>query len=90
VSGKTRNEVHDKLIEVLGSRAQGLVFDAGSRTVGEYLTHWLKDSVRGTVRVSIYEVHRHMIQPHIVPALGCLKLKDLNPPPMSGLSTVRS
>jgi integrase len=79
VSGKTRDEVHDKLIEALGSRAQGLVFDAGSITVGEYLTRWLKDSVRGTVRVSTYEVHRHMIQPHIVPALGRLKLKDLNP-----------
>src|SRR3712207_7102490 len=66
VSGKTRDEVHNKLIEALGSRAQGLVFDAGSLTVGEYLTRWLKDSVRGTVRVSTYEVHRHMIQPHIV------------------------
>ena len=79
VSGKTREEVHDKLIEALGSRAQGLVFDAGSLTIGEYLTRWLEDSVRGTVRVSTYEVHRHMIQPHIVPALGRLKLKDLNP-----------
>jgi integrase len=79
VSGKTRDEVHDKLIEALGSRAQGLVFDAGSITVEEYLIRLLKDSVRGTVRVSTYEVHRHMIQPHIVPALGRLKLKDLNP-----------
>jgi integrase len=68
-----------QLIEALGNRAQGLVFDAGSITVGEYLTRWLKDSVRGTVHVSTYEVHRHMIQPHIVPALGRLKLKDLNP-----------
>ena len=68
-----------QLIEALGNRAQGLVFDAGSITVGEYLTRWLKDSVRGTVHVSTYEVHRHRIQPHIVPALGCLKLKDLNP-----------
>ena len=85
VSGKTRDEVHDKLIEALGSRAQGLVFDAGSLTVGEYLTRWLEDSVRGTVRVSTYEVHRHMIQPHIVPALGRLKLKDLNPAHVRGL-----
>ena len=57
----------------------GLVFDAGSLSLGDYLTRWLKDSVKGTVRVSTYEVHRHMIEPHIVPALGRLKLKDLNP-----------
>jgi integrase len=46
--------------------------------VEEYLERWLKDFVRGTVRPSTFEVHRHMIQPHIVPALGRLKLKDLN------------
>jgi integrase len=84
VSGKTRDEVHDKLIETLGNRTHGLVFDAGTLTLGEYLTLWLKDSVRGTVRVSTYEVHRHMIEPHIVPALGRLKLKDLNPAHVRG------
>src|SRR5215208_6066027 len=79
ITGKTRDEARDKLIEALGNRAQGLVFDAGSLTVGEYLDRWLKDSVKGTVRTSTYEVHRHMIEPHIVPSLGRLKLKDLNP-----------
>ena len=84
VSGKTRDEVHDKLIEALGNRAQGLVLDAGNLTAGEYLTRWLKDSVRGTVRQSTFEVHRHMIEPHIVPALGRLKLKDLSPAHVRG------
>ena len=79
ITGKTRDEVHDKLIQALGNRARGLIFDAGSLTVGDYLEQWLKNSVQGTVRQSTYEVHRHMIQPHIVPALGHLKLKDLNP-----------
>ncbi len=79
VTGKTREEVHDKLIEALGNRAQGLVFDAGSLAVEDYLKRWLKDSVQGTVRASTYEVHRHMIEPHIIPALGRIKLKDLNP-----------
>ena len=52
VSGKTRDEVHDKLIETLGNRTHGIDFDAGTLTLGEYLTLWLKDNVRGTVRVS--------------------------------------
>jgi integrase len=84
VSGKTRDEVHDKLIEALGNRAQGLVFDADNLTVGEYLGRWLKDSVRGTVRVSTYEVTRYMVEPHIIPALGRIKLKDLNPTHVRG------
>jgi integrase len=79
LSAKKREDVSDKLIEALGSRAQGLVFDAGTLTVWEYLERWLKDSVKDTVRPSTYEVHRHMVEPHIIPALGRLKLKDLNP-----------
>src|SRR5215217_2203800 len=79
VTGKTREEVRQKLTKAMANRDGGLVFNAGSLTVGEYLIRWLEDSVKGTVRVSTYEVHQHMIEPHIVPALGRLKLKDLNP-----------
>lgn len=85
VSGKTRGQVHGKLIEALGNRAQGFVFDAGSLTVGEYLTRWLRDSVEGTVGRRTFEVHRHMVEPHIVPALGRIKLNDLNPAHMRAL-----
>jgi integrase len=63
----------------MSDRDGGLVFDAGNLTVGEYLDRWLENSVKDTVRPSTYEVHRYMIHPHIVPALGRLKLKDLNP-----------
>ena len=79
VTGKTREDVHDKLVEALGNRAQGLVFDAGTLTVGDYLERWLKDSVQGTVRTSTYEVYGYMVHPHIVPGLGRIKLRDLNP-----------
>ena len=79
VTGKTREDVHDKLVEALGNRAQGLVFDAGTLTVGDYLERWLKDSVQGTVQTSTYEVYGYMVHPHIVPGLGRIKLRDLNP-----------
>src|SRR5215203_1634099 len=79
VTGKTREDVHDKLVEALGNRAQGIVFDAGTLTVKDYLERWLKDSLQGTVRASTYEVYGYMVHPHIVPGLGRIKLKDLNP-----------
>jgi integrase len=79
VSGKTRDDVRSKLTKAMSDRDGGLVFDAGNLTVGEYLDRWLENSVKDTVRPSTYEVHRYMIHPHIVPALGRLKLKDLNP-----------
>ena len=34
--------------------------------------------------MSTYEVTRHMVEPHIIPALGRIKLKDLNPAHVRG------
>jgi integrase len=78
LSGKRREDVRDKLAKALSDRAEGLVFDAKGLTVGEYLDRWLKD-VRDTVRQSTYERYGYAIGPHIKPALGHIKLKDLTP-----------
>ena len=78
ISGKKRENVRDKLAKALSQRADGLVFDAGTMTIGEYLDRWLAD-VRDTVRKSTHEGYEYAIEPHIKPALGRIKLKDLNP-----------
>jgi integrase len=78
ISGKKREDVRDKLAKALSDRADGLVFDAGALTVGEYLDRWLGD-VKDTVRKSTHEGYEYAIGPHIKPALGRIKLKDLNP-----------
>ena len=79
VSGKTREEARLKLTKAMADRDGGLVFEDGGLTVGEYVERWLKDSVRGTVRQSTYEAYEYMTYPHIVPALGRVKLKALTP-----------
>src|SRR5215216_2372133 len=78
LSGKKREHVADKLSKALSDRADGFVFDAGAMTVGEYLDRWLKD-IQDTVRQSTYERYEYAIRPHIRPALGNIKLKDLTP-----------
>ena len=45
VYGKTRADVAAKLRKAMSEADSGLVFDAGSVTVGEYLDGWLSDSV---------------------------------------------
>jgi hypothetical protein len=64
VSGKTREELRDKLIEALGNRAHGLVFDAGSIMTEDYLTSWLKDSVRATIAMTLDTYS------HYLPSMG--------------------
>ena len=83
--GKTRQEVSEKLTKAMADRDGGLVYDAGSMTVGEYLNGWLRDSLRGTVRASTVERHETNIRVHIVPTLGKVKLKALTPANVRGL-----
>ena len=79
VSGKTRQECSKKLTKAMADRDGGLVFDAGSLTVGGHVTRWLEDSARGTVRVSTFERYEQIARLHVVPALGVVKLKSLTP-----------
>jgi integrase len=78
VSGKDRDEVRRKLTEAMANRDKGLIYDDENLTVGEYLDRWLSDSVRGTVRESTYSRDKYLVTNHIKPALGRLKLKNMN------------
>ena len=77
--GKTRQDVSKKLTKAMADRDGGITFDAGTITVSEYLDRWMKDSVRGTVRLSTVERHEINVRVHINPALGQVKLKSLTP-----------
>ncbi len=83
--GKTRDDVREKLTKAMADRDGGLIFDAGKTTTGEYLTAWLSDSVRDTVRTRTYERYEQIVRVHISPVLGRVKLKSLTPAHVRGL-----
>ncbi len=76
--GKTRAEARDKLAKALSDRIDGIVYDDENMTLGEYLDVWLKGSVFGSVRQSTYDRDTNLVNNHIKPVLGGLKLKKLN------------
>src|SRR5215217_2721123 len=79
VSGKTKTEAQRALRKATAARDGGLVFDAGSIALGEYLDRWLSISVRGTVRRSTYVRYEGLVRNHITPSIGRMKLKGLTP-----------
>jgi integrase len=79
VSAKQKGECERKLREAMTDADRGVVFDAGTLTVEEYLNRWLTDSVQGTVRRSTFVQYESVVRCHISPALGRLKLKSLTP-----------
>jgi integrase len=83
--GKTRSEVSEKLTKAMADRDGGLVFDADNLKVEEYMTQWLADSVRDTVRRSTFARYEQITRLHIVPTFGRTKLKNRSPAHVRGL-----
>jgi len=78
VSGKTRDEVRQKLIRAMADRDAGLVLDDRNLTLGEYLDRWLSDAHRGEVRQSTFSRDSYLVARHIRPALGRVRLRNLS------------
>ena len=77
IYGKMQAEVRDKLTKARSDRIDGIVYDDENMTVGEYLDSWLKGSVYGSVRQSTYDRDTNLVNNHIKPTLGRIKLKKL-------------
>ena len=79
VFAKKRSDAERALRQAMTDAERGLVFEPGTVTVEGYLDRWLADSVKGTVRRSTFAQYESVVNRHLAPALGRLKLKSLTP-----------
>lgn len=77
--GKTRQDVADKLTQVLSDRSRGTFVAPHKLTVGEWLDVWLHDYKKASLRPVSYDSYEMMVRHHLKPALGHVALKDLRP-----------
>jgi integrase len=77
--GETRKEVQEQLTKALRDVQQGLPVVTGRLTVEMFLTRWLEDSVKPTVRPRTYEAYQYRVTKHVIPALGRFALDKLTP-----------
>ena len=84
VYAKTRKEAAEKLTAAMADAAKGITADGGPKTVGAFLTSWLENSVRGSVRKSTYDRNESLCRVHLIPALGRKKLKTLSAADVAG------
>jgi integrase len=80
---RPKKETRDALTEAKADAARGIVFDAGTLTLGAYLDLWLTDYLeplvdQGKMEHSTYVRDAGIVSNHIKPHLGRKKLKDLN------------
>lgn len=75
--GKTKGEVQQKK-DTLLERSKGPVFiDADKITVGQWVEKWLTIYARASVRGNTYIGYRSVVNNHILPLLGEIKLQKL-------------
>jgi integrase len=78
--GKTRAEAVEKANEELARWESGLDRDAGNKTLAQFLSEFLAYYKRdGGIAPSTCQDYRYHVESHIVPALGKVALKDLDP-----------
>jgi integrase len=77
ISGRTRQEVAEKLSKAVSDRVGGVIFDGDNETLGAYLQRWIDEVVRGTVKQSTLENYAYIARLHIIPELGRVKLRAL-------------
>jgi integrase len=61
-----------------------MVSDGGNVKLSEYLSQWLNESVRGSVKLVTHQSYEMLIDKHVVPALGNVKLSKLTPAHLQG------
>jgi integrase len=75
--GQTRKEVQEKLKNAQYEYEQGILATGPQQTVKQYLEYWLEDVHKAKVRHGTYDAYRTILNLHLIPELGNIKLQKL-------------
>lgn len=79
VFGKTRAEVVEKLKPLLKARDDQRPVPDARLKLGTFLRTWLEDVARPSIRASTYSSYHDIVELHLVPGLGHIRLAKLSP-----------
>ncbi|MBM7624744.1 tyrosine-type recombinase/integrase [Sporohalobacter salinus] len=75
----TKKEAEARMHELAHEVESGQYIEPSNLTVKEYLLQWLEDYCENTLAPSTFESYEMIIKSHLIPALGAIKLEDLEP-----------
>ncbi len=78
IYGHSRKEVLEKLQDALGDERRGVPSPAENKTVALFLSEWLQEVERSLAPKTLRR-YRELVDQHIVPELGRIKLAKLSP-----------
>ena len=84
VYGKSQGEARKRLLAAQQTLRQGIPLAPERQTVGQFLSDWLVNSVKPSVRPRTYESYAGLVRLHITPSLGHRRLAQLSPQEVQG------
>lgn len=87
IYGKTRKDVQEQLKVALHQQQQGTLVTSERQTVAQFLTHWLEDVHKQSIRIRTYERYEEIVRLHLVPVLGHIQLLKLSPQQLQSFYT---
>lgn len=82
--GKTQSEALKKMEQSKRNLQDGLPLSSERITIADYLSLWLKDSVKPAVRTYTFQSYETQVRLHITPELGRIRLAKLTPQDIQG------
>jgi integrase len=76
-SGKTEPEVKRKIKRAKAEAEMGMAIEPNQFTVKDWLQIWVEKYSRISISPGTYADHKHMIDCHLIPSLGSIKLSKL-------------
>src|SRR6266852_2129386 len=76
--GQTRTEVREKLKQAQIEQKQGKLATGPQQTVQQFLDNWLENVHRAHIRINTYRIYRQLLDRHVFPTLGHLRLQKLS------------
>ena len=77
VYARTQEEAREKLRTAQHADKQGSLVTGPQQTVKQFLEYWLEEIHKPAIRISSYVLYRGMLDNHILPELGQVKLRQL-------------
>ena len=75
----TQKEVRAKLEDAKRQQDRGIAVEAGGQTVSQFLTRWLEDVGKSTLRESSFNRYKEQFTAHVIPVVGTRRLDRLTP-----------
>lgn len=85
IYGKTRKEVQEKLKTALYEQQQGMLVTGPQQKVGQFLSHWVENVHKQSVRSRTYERYEEIVRLHLVPEIGHHQIQKLAPQHLQAL-----